>query len=167
LFALAPIPIVMLRGQDLIIELANDAALNVLGGEGLGHTLLDVLPEIAGQDRARMLRDVLNTGSPLIRQEAFVGLDERRPPFHGRSYWAFTCARWKRADGNESKVVVVFADVTPQVVARQSTEALAEKAEAASRAKDQFLAMLSHELRNPISPIVTALELMRMQGLAT
>src|SRR5690606_10896606 len=120
-----------------------------------------------GQGCARKLRDVLDTGNPLIRQEAFVGLDERRPPFHGKSYWTFTCAHWKRADGEEPKVVVVFADVTPQVVARQSTEALAEKAEAASRAKDQFLAMLSHELRNPFSPLVAALELMRMQGLAS
>lgn len=34
----------------------------------------------------------------------------------------------------------------------------------ASRAKDEFLAMLGHELRNPLSPIVTALQLMRMRG---
>ena len=33
--------------------------------------------------------------------------------------------------------------------------------EAASRAKDEFLAMLGHELRNPLAPIVTALELMQ------
>jgi len=34
-------------------------------------------------------------------------------------------------------------------------------AEAADRAKDEFLAMLGHELRNPLSPIVTAAELLR------
>jgi signal transduction histidine kinase/ActR/RegA family two-component response regulator len=38
-----------------------------------------------------------------------------------------------------------------------------EKAEAASSAKDEFLAMLGHELRNPLSPIVTALELMKLR----
>ena len=35
------------------------------------------------------------------------------------------------------------------------------EAEAASRAKDEFLAMLGHELRNPLAPIVTALKLLR------
>jgi CheY-like chemotaxis protein/nitrogen-specific signal transduction histidine kinase len=34
----------------------------------------------------------------------------------------------------------------------------------ASRAKDQFMAMLGHELRNPLSPIVTAVSLMRLHG---
>lgn len=34
----------------------------------------------------------------------------------------------------------------------------------ASRRKDEFLAVLGHELRNPLSPIVTALELMKLRG---
>jgi signal transduction histidine kinase len=38
-----------------------------------------------------------------------------------------------------------------------------QRAEEASRAKDEFLAMLGHELRNPLSPILTALELARMR----
>jgi CheY-like chemotaxis protein len=38
------------------------------------------------------------------------------------------------------------------------------EAEETSRAKDEFLAVLGHELRNPLSPIVTALELMRLRG---
>jgi PAS domain S-box-containing protein len=37
------------------------------------------------------------------------------------------------------------------------------EAEAASRAKDVFLAMLGHELRNPLAPILTALQLMRLR----
>ena len=35
---------------------------------------------------------------------------------------------------------------------------------AANRAKDEFLAMLGHELRNPLSPILTALQLMKLRG---
>ena len=39
-----------------------------------------------------------------------------------------------------------------------------ERARQADRRKDEFLAMLSHELRNPLAPIATALELMKMNG---
>jgi signal transduction histidine kinase/CheY-like chemotaxis protein len=41
---------------------------------------------------------------------------------------------------------------------------LEEEAMAASRAKDEFLAMLGHELRNPLAPIRTALQLMSLRA---
>ena len=43
----------------------------------------------------------------------------------------------------------------------RALEAAHLRAEEASAAKDHFLAMLGHELRNPLSPIVTALALLR------
>ncbi|MBC7377739.1 MAG: PAS domain-containing protein [Burkholderiaceae bacterium] len=43
-------------------------------------------------------------------------------------------------------------------------EAARRQAEAANRAKDEFLAVLGHELRNPLAPIVSALELMALRG---
>jgi signal transduction histidine kinase/ActR/RegA family two-component response regulator len=39
-----------------------------------------------------------------------------------------------------------------------------EEAERANRAKDAFLAMLGHELRNPLAPITTGLELMKLRS---
>ena len=56
-------------------------------------------------------------------------------------------------------LAVVCVEVTDLIVAR-------ETAEAASRSKDDFLAMLGHELRNPLAPISTALQLMKMRGVA-
>ena len=57
------------------------------------------------------------------------------------------------------------------LVAQNETEReeLLGELQAASRAKDEFLAMLGHELRNPLSPIITALRLMRhkSQGAVT
>jgi CheY-like chemotaxis protein len=43
---------------------------------------------------------------------------------------------------------------------RQSNAALAE----ADRRKDEFLAMLAHELRNPLSPVRSAVEILRLAG---
>jgi len=52
---------------------------------------------------------------------------------------------------------VVCYDVTEATQARR-------EAEVANRAKDEFLAMLGHELRNPLAPILTALHLLRLRG---
>ncbi len=43
----------------------------------------------------------------------------------------------------------------------------AEQSAEASRAKDEFLAMLGHELRNPLAPIVTTLDLAKLKGVPT
>jgi PAS domain S-box-containing protein len=54
-----------------------------------------------------------------------------------------------------------------EIVSRQAADALEhrrqeERLREADRRKDEFLAMLGHELRNPLAPIVTATELMAM-----
>jgi signal transduction histidine kinase len=50
-----------------------------------------------------------------------------------------------------------FVDVTRL---KQAEAALLE----ADRRKDEFLALLSHELRNPLTPILTAAQIMRLRG---
>jgi len=56
--------------------------------------------------------------------------------------------------GRAAYNVIVARDITER---RRNEEAL----RAADRRKDQFLAMLAHELRNPLSPMVTAIALIR------
>ena len=59
------------------------------------------------------------------------------------------------AQGRMTAAVVVFQDITER---RRAEDALRE----ADRRKDEFLAMLSHELRNPLAPIRNAVEVMRI-----
>jgi GAF domain-containing protein len=46
---------------------------------------------------------------------------------------------------------------------RALEDAVRRRAEA-DRRKDEFLAMLGHELRNPLAPVLTALELLKLRG---
>ena len=63
---------------------------------------------------------------------------------------------------NRSAVLLGERDRERDQLLADATNARAV-AEASARAKDEFLAMLGHELRNPLSPIVTALHLLRMR----
>jgi PAS domain S-box-containing protein len=59
-------------------------------------------------------------------------------------------------DGSVRGSIAAFMDVTEL---KQAEEALKE----ANRRKDEFLATLSHELRNPLAPLLNALEIVRRE----
>ena len=61
------------------------------------------------------------------------------------------------ADGRIREWVGMNTDITAR---KQAEEDLKE----AGRRKDEFLAMLAHELRNPLAPIRNALQLIRLKG---
>jgi CheY-like chemotaxis protein len=72
----------------------------------------------------------------------------------------------RRYDEDDLRMAEALADRASTAIERASLFAAAESAREdalrASRTKDDFLAMLGHELRNPLSPILTAVELMRL-----
>ena len=60
-------------------------------------------------------------------------------------------------DGTSVLIGGIAFDITDRVQAEKT-------AMEASRQKDAFFAVLGHELRNPLSPMLTALQLMRLRG---
>lgn len=59
--------------------------------------------------------------------------------------------------GGETAVLNVYVDITERKEAEALQAARREEAETVARAKDEFIAMLGHELRNPLGTIVNAL----------
>jgi signal transduction histidine kinase/DNA-binding response OmpR family regulator len=90
--------------------------------------------------------------------------------FEGRiigvvSFWCGTEHHLSRAD--EEFLLAAGGQCAQAIVRAQlyaDAQAARADAESANRAKDEFLAMLGHELRNPLAPIQTALQLMRLRG---
>ena len=65
-------------------------------------------------------------------------------------------------DGSPPLIGGIAIDITDQM---RGEVALRMQQEEASRQKDAFLAALGHELRNPLAPMVTAVQLLRLRGI--
>jgi len=68
-------------------------------------------------------------------------------------YWSYPIRR----GGQIAGVVVTFLDITD----RKRAE---EEIRTAARRREEFLAMLSHELRNPLAAVVSAIKVMQTNG---
>jgi PAS domain S-box-containing protein len=126
-------------------------------GEGNVPTSLffdRVHPDDAGPFN-KILSDVMESGSEFHHEVRIRRAD-------GQERWLAAAGQLSRdASGKPSKMIGVNYDITEQkLAAAKLCEARAE-AEAANRAKDQFLAMLSHELRGPLSPVSMILAVWR------
>lgn len=148
---------------------ASRAAELVIGTNPLLQPFAQAFPFVSPEDglpcSERLLKSALN-GDTLSGVEMLVRakeVDER--------VLLLSAGPILSADGEGLGCVVSFVDITERKRAAQERVLLLERAtvaqgeaESASRAKDEFLAMLGHELRNPLAPILTALQLMRIRG---
>lgn len=128
-----------------VIEV-NDAACKAVGierSELLGANHWEIFPGTYESELGHMYRQVLLDGQPRFIEHGYSYAD-------GRAVW-YEVRAFKVGDG----VAALFRDVTERI---KMIDAL----KSADRRKDEFLAMLAHELRNPLAPISTAAELLRI-----
>ncbi len=150
---------------DSTVEWANRAELEMLGRgihDVVGRPLAEFHMERAqGDEFVARLRE----GRALADQPATYRRGD------GSACHALVHSTPVLEDGRLVSTRCFARDITEAVRAREALERsqreqsqLLERLACADRAKDEFLAMLGHELRNPLAPIVTALQLMKMRG---
>jgi PAS domain S-box-containing protein len=114
-------------------------------------------------EQTRMAADnpmdrVLQTGTIVgaTSHTLLIGKDGRERPIDE------SAAPIKNQQGKIEGVVLVFRDVTERRQAEKDRKRTEETLKDADQKKNEFLAMLAHELRNPLAPISNALQIMRL-----
>ncbi|MDB5882180.1 MAG: putative histidine kinase, hybrid [Ramlibacter sp.] len=143
----APGFIALLRGPDFVFEMVNQAYYQLVGHRQIeGLPAFEALPEARSQGFEDLLKEVVRSGKPFIGRGVRF-LAQREPG--AAAIETFVDLIYQPVVDAQGQVVGVFAqghDVTEQVRAVNSLKE-------ADRRKDEFVATLAHELRNPLAPI--------------
>ena len=129
---------------------ASDAFRSIpnLIGQDFNEVIHSMRPEAYADEVVRIFRRVLDTGEGYVTSERMEELSGRGPAEH----YEWQVSRIPLPDGRFG-AVCYFRNVSAHVQARLALET-------ADRQKNQFLAMLAHELRNPLAPIRNAGEIL-------
>ncbi len=157
-FHRAPSFLAILRGPEHVFELANARYYQLIGKRDiLGKPARAALPEFAGQGFFELLDRVYQSGEVVVGTDMRV-MVQREPgqPLEAR-FIEFVYQPLRAVDGSVSGILTQGVDQTDR---KRAEEALRE----ADRRKEEFLALLAHELRNPLAPLRNGLHVMRLAG---
>ena len=116
----APAFIAVLRGEELVFEVANDAFVELMGTsrELLGKPLRVALPDIAAQGAVEVCAEVMRTGVPWSKKAGPVTI-ARHGTDPERHYTKAIVEPLFENDGTVSGVFVIGVDVTEEYGAHQ------------------------------------------------
>ena len=165
LFDLAPAAIAVVRGPAHVYELANERYLQLVGRPDIvGKPGRTALPELVPQGVWDLFDRVYASGEVYVTRGFEAKLDRHHTGTLEEGYFDFSLQPLKNARGQTEGILIHVVEVTESFLAARRIDEARQAAESANRAKDEFLAMLGHELRNPLAPILTALQLMTLRG---
>ena len=117
--------------------------------EHIGRTVREVVPNIAGTIEAAC-RELIATGKPRLEVEI---TGETAAQLGVKRTWLHSYFPLKDSSGQCTGINVVVQDLTDR-------KRLEERLREADKRKDEFLAVLGHEWRNPLGVISNAFELL-------
>ena len=118
--------------------------------DAVGRTVLEMVP---GHDAHwfEIYGRVATTGEPVRFTDEAIALNR----------W-FDVYATRLGDAGSRKVAVLFTDISERKRAEAELRRLAADLTDADRRKTEFLATLAHELRNPLAPLRSGLQVMRL-----
>ena len=150
-----------LRGPELIWEFVHPMASQALGANGLlGKPLRMAAPAHGQKGLVEMLERVYRTGETRVGSEVLIETRDAVSNEPRETFWDFTYLAICDAAGVIEGVMTFDIEVTDQVLARRKSDALTKELKLADQRKDEFLAMLAHELRNPMAAVSMALSML-------
>jgi len=160
----APIGVYVVDSHFRICEV-NPVALPLFGdipGDIVGRDFDEIVHLIWNREYAdevvRIFRTTLDTGEPYFTPERA----ELRIDRGVTEYYEWRLERIALQDGYG--LVCYIRDISADVKTRHAMAESEQRLREADQRKDEFLAQLAHELRNPLAPIRTGLELIRLAG---
>jgi signal transduction histidine kinase/ActR/RegA family two-component response regulator len=152
LFDQAPTFLALLRGPEHLVELANPGYQRLVGDRPvIGLTIAKALPDAVEQGYLALLDEVYRSGKPHSESGAKYSVQVRPGEPSIERYVDFVYQPIIGATGTVTGILVQGVDSTDRTLADKAVRE-------ADQRKDEFLAMLAHELRNPLAPIGNAAE---------
>ena len=127
------------------------------------NTFEEVCQIVHPEDRERFMS---NVHAALAREDGYYENEFRIVHPGGQIVWLFERGRVERdSKGRPSCLIGLSQDITQRKRAEESLQRYAEELQDADHRKNEFLAMLGHELRNPLTPISNVAQILSMPSL--
>jgi len=144
-----------------VITFANQKYCQILGyteAELLGKNILDITAPDSIQATSDVLGRLRASGKASVLEKQYLRKD-------GTIIWGSASMSLLRGSAGEAhSTVSIIVDITENKKAEENLRKLAASLAESDRRKTEFLATLAHEMRNPLAPIRSGLNLMRLHG---